>query len=102
MLLFHLKVADPFSSLGAFSRFSIRGPVFHLIDDYEHLLLYLSGTEIVSYKTAIVRSLQQNLSGICNSVWVWWLIMGWIPGWGSLWIVHPFVLASNFVPLSIP
>jgi hypothetical protein len=23
--------------------------------------------------------------------------MGWIPGWGSLWIVHPFVLAPNFV-----
>uniref|UniRef100_A0A0V1KID3 Uncharacterized protein n=1 Tax=Trichinella nativa TaxID=6335 RepID=A0A0V1KID3_9BILA len=24
-------------------------------------------------------SFQQNLAGICNSVWVWWLIMGWIP-----------------------
>jgi hypothetical protein len=23
--------------------------------------------------------------------------MGWIPRWGSLWIVHPFVLAPNFV-----
>jgi hypothetical protein len=23
--------------------------------------------------------------------------MGWIPGWGSLWIVHPFILAPNFV-----
>jgi uncharacterized membrane protein len=23
--------------------------------------------------------------------------MGWIPGFGSLWIVHPFVLAPNFV-----
>jgi hypothetical protein len=23
--------------------------------------------------------------------------MGWIPRWGSLWIVHPFLLASNFV-----
>jgi hypothetical protein len=22
--------------------------------------------------------------------------MGWIPGWGNLWIVHPFVLAPNF------
>jgi hypothetical protein len=20
--------------------------------------------------------------------WVWWLIIGWIPGWGSLWIAH--------------
>jgi uncharacterized membrane protein YoaK (UPF0700 family) len=39
----------------------------------------------------------QNLAGICNSVCVWWLIMEWIPGWGSLWIVYPFVLAQNFV-----
>jgi hypothetical protein len=34
---------------------------------------------------------------MCNSVCVWWLIMGWIPWWGSLWMVHPFVLATNFV-----
>jgi hypothetical protein len=27
--------------------------VFHLIDDYEHPLLYLPGTGIASYKTAI-------------------------------------------------
>jgi hypothetical protein len=26
--------------------------------------------------------------------------MGWIPGWGSLWMVHPFVLASNFVSVT--
>jgi hypothetical protein len=23
--------------------------------------------------------------------------MGWIPRWGSLWIVHPFIIAPNFV-----
>uniref|UniRef100_A0A0V1KHH1 Uncharacterized protein n=1 Tax=Trichinella nativa TaxID=6335 RepID=A0A0V1KHH1_9BILA len=23
--------------------------------------------------------------------------MGWTPRWGSLWMVHPFVLAPNFV-----
>jgi hypothetical protein len=23
--------------------------------------------------------------------------MGWIPRWGSLWMVHPFVLALSFV-----
>jgi hypothetical protein len=23
--------------------------------------------------------------------------MGWIPGWGSLWMVHPFVLDPNVV-----
>jgi hypothetical protein len=80
------SVADTFSSVGAFSSFSIGGPVFQLIDDCEHPLLYLSGTGIASYETAITGSLQQNLTGICNSVWVWWLIMGWIPGWGILWI----------------
>ena len=91
------RVADPFSSLGAYSSFSIGGPVFHLIDDCEHPLLYLPGTGIASQETAISGSFQQNLAGICNSVWVWWLIMGWTPGWDSLWMVHPFILAPNFV-----
>jgi hypothetical protein len=99
-LLFHYRVADPFSSLGAFSSFSIGGPEFHPIDDCEHPLLYLPGTGIASYETAIPGSLQQNLAGICSSVWVWWLIIGWIPGWGSLWIVHPFVSAPNFVSVT--
>jgi hypothetical protein len=26
--------------------------------------------------------------------------MGWIPGCGSLWIVHPFVLASDIVSVT--
>jgi hypothetical protein len=26
--------------------------------------------------------------------------MGWIPGWGSLWIVHPFFLVPNFVSVT--
>ena len=94
------KAADPFSSLGAFSSFSIGGPVFHLIDDCEHPLLYLPGTGIASYETTITGSLQQKLSGICSSVWAWWLTMGWIPRWGSLWIVHPFILAPNFVSVT--
>ena len=55
-------------------------PVFHPIDDCEHPLLYLPGTGIASQETAISGSCQQNLAGIYNSVWVWWLIMGWIPG----------------------
>ena len=94
------RVADPFSSLGTFSSSSIGGPVFHPIDDCEHPLLYLPGTGIASQETAISGSFQQNLAGICNSVWVWWLIMGWIPRWGSLWMVHPFVLAPNFVSVT--
>ena len=94
------SVADPFSSVDAFSSFSVRGSVFQLIDDCEHPLLYLPGTGIASYETAISGSFQQNLAGICNSVWVWWLIMGWIPRCGSLWIVHPFVIAPNFVSVT--
>ena len=78
------RVADPFSSLGTFSSSFIGDPVFHPIDDCEHPLLYLSGMGITSQETAISGSCQQNLVGICNSFWVWWLFMGWIP---SLWMV---------------
>jgi hypothetical protein len=56
------RVADPFSSLGTFSSFSIGGPVLHRIDDCEHPLLCLPGTGIASLKTAILGSFQQNLA----------------------------------------
>jgi hypothetical protein len=92
--------ADPFSSLSTLSSSFIGGPVFHLIDDCEHPLLYLPGTGIASQETAISGSCQQNLAVICNSVWVWWLFMGWIPRWGSLWIVVPSVSTSNFVSVN--
>jgi hypothetical protein len=94
------RVSDPFSSLGTFSRSSIGGPMFHPIDGCEHPLLCLPGTGIASQETAISGSFQQNLAGLCNSVCVWWLIMGWTPGWGSLWMVHPFVSAPNFVSVT--
>jgi hypothetical protein len=74
--------------------------VFYLIYDCKHPLLNLPGTGIASHETTISGTFQQNLAGICNSVWVWWLIMGWIPGWGSLWMVHSFVLAPNFVSVT--
>jgi hypothetical protein len=70
--------------------------VFHPIDDCERPLLYLPGTGIASYETVIPGSLHQNLAGICNSVWVWWLIMGWIPGlWGMSLDDPPFRLSSK-------
>jgi hypothetical protein len=78
------RVADPFSSLVTFSSSFIRGPVFYPIDDCEHPPLYLLGTGIASQEIAISGSCQQNHSGICNSIWVWWLYMEWIPGWSSL------------------
>jgi hypothetical protein len=90
------RLADPFSSLGTFSSSSIGGPVFHPKDNCEYLLLYLPGTGIASQETATSVSFQHNLAGICNDVFIWWLIMGWIPGWGSLWMVHSFILALNF------
>jgi hypothetical protein len=91
------RVADPFSSLGTFSSSFIGSPVFHTIDDCKHPLLYLPGTGIASQDTAISGSYQQNLVGICNSFWVWWLFMEWIPRWGSLWMVLPSISAPNFV-----
>jgi hypothetical protein len=75
--------------------------VFHPIDDCEHLLMYLPSTGIGSQETAISGSFQQNLAGICNSVWSWWLFMGWIPGWGSLWMVLTSVSALNFVSVAL-
>jgi hypothetical protein len=90
------RVADPFRSLGTFSSFSIGSPVFHPIDECEHPLLYLPGIGIASQEIAMSGSCQQNLAGICNSVWVWWLYMGWIPRWGSLWMVFPFISAPKF------
>jgi hypothetical protein len=60
----------------------------------------LPGTSIASQEIAISGSCQQNLAGICNSVWVWWLFMGWIPEWGSLWMVLLSVSAPNFVSVT--
>jgi hypothetical protein len=94
------RVTDRFSSLGIFSSSFTGVPVFHPIDDCEHPLLYLPGTGIASQETAISRSFQQNLAGICNSVCIWWLIMAWIPGWDSLWMVLPSVSAPNFVSVT--
>jgi hypothetical protein len=71
--------------------------MFHPIDDCEHPLLYLPGTGKASQETAISGSFHQNLADVCNSVCVWWLIVGWTPRWGSLWMVHSFILALNFV-----
>jgi hypothetical protein len=93
------RVADPFNSFDTFSSSSIRGSVFYPIDDCEHPLLYLPGTGIASQETAISGSFQQNFAGMCSGVCIW-LIMGWIPGWGSLWMVHPFVLAPNLVSVT--
>jgi hypothetical protein len=74
--------------------------VIHPIADCEHPLLCLPGTGIASQETAISGSFQQNLAGIRNSVCVWWLIMGWTPGWDSLWMIHSFVSAPYFLSVT--
>jgi hypothetical protein len=94
------RVADPFSNLGTFSSSSIGGPVIHPIADCEHPLLCLLGPGIVSQETTISGSFQQNLASVCNGVSVWRLIIGWIPRYGSLYMVHPFLSAPNFVSVT--
>ena len=79
---------------------SLGGIVFHLIDDCEHPLLYLPGTGIASQERAISECCQQNLSGICNTIWVGWLYMGWIPKWGSLWMVLHYSWAQTFLSVT--
>jgi hypothetical protein len=69
------RVVDTFSSLGTFSS-SSRG---RCVPSSEHPLLYLSGTGIASQVIAISWFCQQNLTGICNSVWVWWFLPA-VPG----------------------
>jgi hypothetical protein len=92
--------ADPFSSLDTFSTSFIRDPVLLPMDGCEHPLLYLPGTGRTSQETAISGSCQQALVDIHNSVWVWWLFMGWIPRWSSLWMIIPSVSASHFVSVT--
>jgi hypothetical protein len=94
------RVTDPFSCLGTFSSSSTGGSLFDPIDDCGYPLLYLPGTGIPSQETAISGYCQKNLSRLCNSVCIWWLIMGWIPWWGSLWMVLPSASAPNFVSIN--
>ena len=91
------EAANPFTSLGPFSSYFIEYPVLSPMVGCEHPPLYLSGTGRASQETAISSSYQQAPVGIHNSVWVWWLYMGWIPRWGSLWMVIPSVSAPRFV-----
>jgi hypothetical protein len=58
--------------------------VIYPIDDSEHPLLCLLSPSIVSQETTLSGSFQQNLASVCNGVSVLRLIMGWIPGYGSL------------------
>jgi hypothetical protein len=67
-----------------------------------HPPLYLSGSGRAPPETAISGSCQHALFGISNSVWVWWLYMGWIPRWGCLWMAFPSVSTPHFVSVFLP
>jgi len=56
----------------------------------------------VSQETTISSSCQHAPVGIPNSDWVWWLHVGWIPMWGSLWMTFPSVSAPHFVSIFPP
>jgi hypothetical protein len=92
--------ANPFSSLGTFSSSFTGDPVFHPMDGCKHPILHLSGTGRAPQETALSGSCQPALVGIQNSVWVWWLFMGWIPRWGILRMVIPSVSVLNFVSVT--
>jgi hypothetical protein len=62
------RVTDPFGSFGAFFSFSIGGPVFHLINDCEHPLLYLPGTGIASYDGLVSHRWEESPLGIANFI----------------------------------
>jgi hypothetical protein len=47
----------------------------------------LLGPGIVSQERAISGSFQQNLASVCNGVSIWKLIMGWIPAYGSPYLL---------------
>jgi hypothetical protein len=61
-----------------------------------HFCICQADTGRAPQETAISDSCQQALVGICHSVWVWCLFMGWIPKWGSFWMVVPSDSAPNF------
>ena len=47
-----------------------------------------------------IRLLSARACWHLQYVWVWWLFMGWIPRWCSLWKVIPLVSAPNFVSVT--
>jgi hypothetical protein len=91
---------NTFNSFSTFSNSSIGDPVLSPMFDCEHPPLYLPGSGKASKETGISGSCQQALLGISNSVGVWFLYMGWISRWGSLWMVSALHVVSVFPPMS--
>jgi hypothetical protein len=86
--------------MGTFSGSFIQDPVLHPMDDCEHPLLYFPGTGKASQETIKSSSCEQNLVGISNSVWIWWLFMEKVPQVGKSLDEHSFSLCSDFVSVN--
>jgi hypothetical protein len=84
----------PFSSFSPCPNFSIGVPVLSLMFGCLHPYLSSSGCGRASQGAALPGSCQQELFGISNSVWVWFLEMGWI----ARWMAFPLVSPPLFVP----
>jgi hypothetical protein len=85
------SVLPPNSSIGV--------PVLSPMVGCKHPHLCWSGSGRASQQTAVSVFCQQAFLGICNSVWVWCLHVGWIARWDSLWVAFPSVSALLFVPV---
>jgi hypothetical protein len=86
--------SDTFSSLDTFSSSFIGDLVLHPMDDYVQPLLYLSGTG----EPLREQLYQAPVAGSCwhlHSVWVWWLLMGWIRKWEQSLDSHSFRFCSE-------
>jgi hypothetical protein len=94
--------ANPLSSFSSFSNSYIGDPALSPIVGCEHPPLHLSGSGRAFQEAAISGFHQQVLPGIHNRVRVWWLYMGWIARWGSLWMAFPSVSASHCVYIFPP
>jgi hypothetical protein len=102
IVFFFQWVANPFSSFMPFSSSFIGNPMLSSMVGCKYPFLYLSDSDRASQETAISGSCQQALVGIHNSVWIWYLYMGWIPRWGSLWLAFPSVSVPYFVSVFPP
>ena len=99
ILLFLLWGCKPFSSLGTFSSSFIGDPVLSPMVVSEISPLYLSGSARASQETAISGFHQQPFSGIQNIIRVWWLYMGRILRWETLWMALSSISAQHFVSI---
>ena len=79
---------------------SLPSSILHTYPSYSEDTVFFNVKRFTG--TAISGSFQRNLAGICDSVWVWWLIMGWIPRWDSFVLDTDFVSVTPFMDILFP